>query len=94
MLPSANQITAAAEGTLILEDWHSFGHDYYQTLKAWNNNIERSWTALAPAYDERFHRMWRYYLLSAAGSFRSRHVQLWQLLYSRNGMEGGFRVPR
>ena len=94
MLPSANQITAAAEEMLILEDWHSFGHDYYQTLKAWNSNIEENWTALAPSYNERFHRMWRYYLLSAAGSFRARHVQLWQLLYSRNGIEGTFKAPR
>ncbi len=94
MLPSANQITEAAEGVLILEDWHSFGHDYYLTLKAWNSNIERNWATLALTCNERFHRMWRYYLLSAAGSFRARHVQLWQLLYSRNGIAGGFRVPR
>ena len=39
-------------------------------------------------------RMWRYYLLSAAGSFRARHVQLWQLLYSHYGVEGQFKVPR
>ncbi len=94
MLPSANQITAATEGKLILEDWHSFGHDYYHTLKAWYNNIENNRAALATAYNERFQRMWRYYLLSAAGSFRARHVQLWQLLYSRNGVEGRFRVTR
>ncbi|MEI7825898.1 MAG: hypothetical protein WCI01_11410, partial [Chlorobiaceae bacterium] len=30
----------------------------------------------------------------AAGSFRARHVQLWQLLYSRNGIEGRLKVPR
>jgi cyclopropane-fatty-acyl-phospholipid synthase len=94
MLPSANYITAAAEGTLILEDWHSFGHDYYQTLKAWNCNIEENLAALSQNYDERFLRMWRYYLLSAAGSFRARHVQLWQLLFSRKGIEGKLRVPR
>ena len=94
MLPSANHITAAAEGELILEDWHSFGHDYYHTLKAWNSNIEKNRPYLNEAYSERFHRMWRYYLLSAAGSFRARHVQLWQLLYSRNGIEGTFTVPR
>jgi len=94
MLPSANHITAAAEGELILEDWHSFGHDYYHTLKAWNSNIEKSRPFFKEVYSERFHRMWRYYLLSAAGSFRARHVQLWQLLFSRNGIEGTFTVPR
>ncbi|NTV06933.1 MAG: cyclopropane fatty acyl phospholipid synthase [Chlorobiaceae bacterium] len=94
MLPSANHITEATEGNLILEDWHTFGHDYYLTLKAWNNNIEENLGSLAHNYNERFQRMWRYYLLSAAGSFRARHVQLWQLLYSRNGIEGKFSVPR
>ncbi|MBM3163700.1 MAG: cyclopropane fatty acyl phospholipid synthase [Chlorobi bacterium] len=94
MLPSAFQITEASEGLLMMEDWHSFGHDYYLTLKAWNHNIEIRRASLATAYDERFFRMWRYYLLSAAGSFRARHVQLWQVLFSGNGVEGVFRVPR
>jgi cyclopropane-fatty-acyl-phospholipid synthase len=94
MLPSAKQITSAAEGEMILEDCHSFGNDYYHTLKAWNSNIEKNRAFLSKSYNERFQRMWRYYLLSAAGSFRARHVQLWQLLYSRNGIEGTFRAPR
>ena len=94
MLPSANHITFAAEGLLTLEDWHSFGHDYYRTLKAWNDNIVASRARLNQNYDERFFRMWHYYLLSAAGSFRARNVQLWQILYSVNGVEGELRVPR
>ncbi len=94
MLPSANHITAAAESLLVLEDWHSFGHDYCRTLKAWNDNVEKHLPQLAHRYDERFGRMWRYYLLSAAGSFRARNVQLWQLLFSRRGIEGTFMVPR
>ncbi|NTW11046.1 MAG: cyclopropane fatty acyl phospholipid synthase [Chlorobiaceae bacterium] len=94
MLPSANHITAAAEGLFVLEDWHAFGFDYYRTLKAWHSNFEKNVPFLAHHYDERFRRMWRYYLLSAAGSFRSRHVQLWQVLFSRKGIEGGFPVPR
>ena len=94
MLPSANQITAAAEGELMLEDWHSFGHDYYHTLKAWNSNIEKNQATLSATYSERFQRMWRYYLLSAAGSFRARNVQLWQILYSKKGIEGRFEIAR
>jgi len=37
--------------------------------------------------------MWRYYLLSSAGSFRGRHVQLWQILFSPKGIEGSWQVP-
>ncbi|ABL65117.1 cyclopropane fatty acyl phospholipid synthase [Chlorobium phaeobacteroides] len=94
MLPSANHITKAAEGMLTMEDWHSFGHDYYLTLKAWNDNILKNRAMLGEQYQERFFRMWHYYLLSAAGSFRARNVQLWQILYSYRGIEGAFDVPR
>jgi len=94
MLPSARQISAASEGLHVIEDWHSFGHDYYLTLKAWHENFERSWPDIRHAYDERFHRMWRYYLLSAAGSFRARNVQLWQVLFSNEGTIGQQYVDR
>ena len=94
MLPSARQITTAAEGQQLIEDWHAFGNDYDRTLMAWHRNFEEHWPQLRHAYDERFYRMWRYYLLSAAGSFRARNVQLWQILFSNNGITGDYYVPR
>ena len=94
MLPSAKQITTASEGLHVMEDWHAFGNDYCKTLKAWHTNFEHHWPDLKQAYDERFYRMWRYYLLSAAGSFRARNVQLWQILFSNNGITGDFYVSR
>lgn len=33
--------------------------------------------------------MWRYYLLSCAGAFRARNVQVWQILLSKEGIRGG-----
>ena len=94
MLPSARQICAASEGLHVIEDWHAFGNDYYRTLMAWHENFERHWPELRHAYDERFYRMWRYYLLSAAGSFRARNVQLWQVLFSNEGITGEYYVTR
>lgn len=92
MLPSARQIAAAAEGRLVMEDWHNFGADYDRTLMAWHATIESAWDQLDPGkYDEAFRRMWRYYLLSCAGGFRARELQLWQILFSRNGVHGGYR---
>ena len=41
-------------------------------------------------YDERFYRMWKFYLLSSAGSFRARNVQLWQIVLSKKGIPGGY----
>ena len=90
MLPSARQITIAAEGRLQLEDWHNFPQDYDRTLMSWHANFERAWPELAPAYGERFYRMWRYYLLVSAGTFRSCDNQLWQVVFSRNGVPGGY----
>jgi cyclopropane-fatty-acyl-phospholipid synthase len=85
MLPSAKQITTAAEGLFILEDWHSFGQYYDKTLIAWYKKFETNWNKLKEAYDERFYRMWTYYLLSCAASFRSRRNQVWQIVFSKNG---------
>ena len=90
MLPSAKQITKAAEGLFVLEDWHSFGQYYDKTLMVWYKNFTTNWTKLKDTYDERFYRMWTYFLLSSAGGFRSRSTQLWQIVFSKNGIKGGF----
>jgi cyclopropane-fatty-acyl-phospholipid synthase len=94
MLPSINQLGKAIEGLFVMEDWHSFGTDYDKTLMAWYRNFEKSWGELKANYDERFHRMWRYYILSCAGSFRARKNQLWQIVLSKNGIPGGYNSVR
>jgi cyclopropane-fatty-acyl-phospholipid synthase len=92
MLPSAKQIAGAAEGLLVLEDWHNFGLYYGKTLMAWYENFKSHWDDLKSKYDERFFRMWAYYLLSCAGSFRAKQNQLWQIVFSKNGLNGVFRT--
>lgn len=91
-LPSAAQIAASAEGLLTIEDWHNFAQDYDRTLLAWHANIEAAWEDLPAHYDERFRRMWRYYLLACAGSFRGRGNQLWQVTFSQ--LRGGSQAYR
>ena len=93
-LPSAHQISKACEPFFLIEDWHNFGSDYDRTLLAWSKNFERAWTELKQDYDERFYRMWRYYLLSIAGTFRARYNQLWQLVLSPQGVAGGYTSRR
>ena len=85
MLPSIAQLGKAMEGIFVMEDWHNFGPYYDKTLLAWHANFENAWPELKRQYDERFHRMWRYYLLSSAGGFRSRFEQLWQIVMTRPG---------
>ncbi len=94
MLPSAKQICSASEGVFVLEDWHSFGTDYDKTLMQWFRNFHENWDALKECYDERFYRMWKYFLLSSAGSFRARGNQLWQVVLSPKGVRRGYRRPR
>ena len=89
-LPSAKQITRAAESLFYLEDWHNFPQDYDRTLMCWYENFAAAWGELQSRYDERFFRMWRYYLLASAGGFRARGNQLWQIVFSRNGVPGGY----
>jgi cyclopropane-fatty-acyl-phospholipid synthase len=94
MLPSAALIARAHEKQLVLEDWHSFGPDYDRTLMAWHANVNAAWDQLPARYDERFRRMWNFYLLASAGSFRARGNQLWQLVLSRDGLPDTYRPAR
>ena len=93
-LPSIKQIGGAIEGLFIMEDWHNFGAHYDKTLMAWFENFDRNWEELKSNYDERFYRMWKYYLLSCAGSFRARNVQLWQVVLSKKGVAQGYQSIR
>jgi len=94
VIPSIQQIGKSIEGLFVMEDWHNFSADYDQTLMAWYKNFENNWNQLKDDYDERFHRMWRYYLLFCAGSFRARKNQLWQIVLSKDGVPGGYKPIR
>jgi cyclopropane-fatty-acyl-phospholipid synthase len=93
VIPSMLQISRASEGLFIMENWANFGAYYDNTLMAWDANFERNWAHLKTQYDETFYRMWRYYLLACAASFRSRSMQLWQIVFSKQGIRGGYQVP-
>jgi cyclopropane-fatty-acyl-phospholipid synthase len=94
MLPSKKQISKAVEGLFVMEDWHNFGVDYDRTLMAWVQNFRANRNALGDAYGTSFDRMWEYYLLSCAGSFRARRTHLWQIVFSPQGVLGGYDSPR
>ena len=84
VIPSEAQLTRAKEGVFVLEDWHNFGPDYDRTLMGWEANFVAAWPELkeSEGLDERFYRIWRYYLLSCAGGFRARGLNLWQMVLS------------
>jgi cyclopropane-fatty-acyl-phospholipid synthase len=103
VLPSPKSLGQAVDGMLSIEDWHDFGPDYDKTLCAWFDNFDEYWRAGnkdSPEFGTnqdarmRFYRMWKYYLLSMAGTFRSRYITLWQLVLSKGGAIGGYESVR
>jgi len=93
VLPSSSEMAFYSERDFVMEDWHNFGADYDKTLMAWHQRFEAAWPSLKARYGERFYRMWRYYLLCCAGTFRARDNQLWQAVFSPRGQSGGYRRP-
>jgi cyclopropane-fatty-acyl-phospholipid synthase len=91
VVPSMSQIVAATEERFVVEHFHSFGQDYDRTLMSWYSNFVSHWHRHSNKLDERFYRMWSYYLLSCAGSFRACRLHLWQWVFSKHGVDGGYR---
>jgi cyclopropane-fatty-acyl-phospholipid synthase len=93
-LPAIGQIGDALDSLFVVEDLHNFGADYDKTLMAWYRNFVAAWPRFEEQLGPRFFRMWRYYLLSCAGAFRARDIQLWQWVLSKGGIEGGYTRPQ
>ena len=94
VLPSIAQLGKAVENRLIIEDIHNFGPYYDKTLMAWHANFVKHYDEIKDHYDERFYRMWQFYLLGCAGSFRARHLQLWQLVMRKIEPSDVYRAVR
>ena len=58
---------------------------YEPTLLAWSENFDRARSLPKVKYDERFRRMWKYYLRMSAGAFRAKHLQVFQLVMTQAG---------
>lgn len=80
-MPHINHMTREYTDNWRLEDWHNFGISYSKTLCGWWDNV-RDWAGL-DRYDDKFRRMWEFYLLGCAAGFKSRNLYLWQVIYSK-----------
>lgn len=92
--PSVKLIGEAIEGLLIMEDWHNFRNDYDLTLMQWHHNFNQSWPHLCANYSDEFRRMWNFYLLGAAATFRSGRSQLWQIVFSKGDLDKTYESIR
>jgi len=101
MAPAMSQLVQAAQDFFVIEDWENYGHHYVPTLQAWYDRFNANWDkikALAAArpFDERFRRMWNFYLMSSKAAFQADLLHLWQLVMTRRGSGRGVyaRVER
>jgi len=85
MLPRIAQLGRAMENLFVVEDIHNLGPHYEKTLLSWHKNFLNAWKKIETTYNAMFKRMWEFYLLSCAGSFRARNIQLWQFVMSKQG---------
>ena len=87
-LPSARAIdeVTAAHTSLRVADRLSFGPDYAETLRRWDDAFRaRSGEVLALGFDETFLRMWHFYLCYSRAGFASGYLDVQQLLLTREG---------
>jgi cyclopropane-fatty-acyl-phospholipid synthase len=67
----------AAMRGLAWHDEHRFGRDYAETLKSWRTRFDDA--QLPPQFNDRFRRLWRYYLMYCEGGFRSGGIDVLQV---------------
>ncbi len=97
MVPAMNQLAGAAEGRFVIEDWENYGHYYVPTLQAWHDRFNANWDRIralptGKPFDERFRRLWNYYLMSSKAAFDVEKLHLWQLVMTRrNSGRGVYR---
>lgn len=87
MLPSNQALADNFRRAGLVEDGRqSLGLDYAETLKRWHERFLAAWPKIAPlGFDERFYRMWRYYLAYCEGGFRSHTIDVLQFALRRDG---------
>ncbi len=88
--PSAQHTISAANDLFVLEDVHNLGVSYGKTLRCWHDNFVKSWPEIKEHYNERFYRMWRYYLSSVGAGFTARKISVTQFVFSKDGYPGGY----
>jgi cyclopropane-fatty-acyl-phospholipid synthase len=94
ILPSMEHVVRAIDKIFVAEDWQNFSADYEKTLIAWRANFEKAWPELSKKYSAKFYRTWSYYLECYTGAFRARDNQLWQIVFSKGGLLGGYESVR
>jgi len=86
MLPTLGHLRGLGEAQgLAVSAVETFGLDYARTLAIWRERFLAQWDGIAPlGFDDRFRRMWDYYLAYCEGGFRAGHIDVCQIAYVRS----------
>ncbi len=85
MLPTPTHMKSLGQNFgLPLIGERAFGLDYARTLSDWRDRFRAAWPQLTPlGFDERFRRMWEYYLAYCEAGFRSGNIDVRQMVFRR-----------
>src|SRR6201996_7992376 len=86
MLPSPQVLKTLGErfGVPVIRE-RIFGQDYAKTLATWRNNFRAAWPNLKPlGFDERFRRLWEYYLSYCEAGFLSGNIDVRQVVFAKS----------
>ncbi len=83
MLPSPTALrTAATANGLAIKERFAFGQDYARTLRSWAQRFQAAWPQIEPlGFDERFRRLWSYYLAYCEAGFRVGTIDVEQVVF-------------
>lgn len=87
MLPSPQVLKSLGEkfGVPVIRE-RIFGEDYAKTLATWRDNFRAAWPSLMPlGFDERFRRLWEYYLAYCEAGFLSGNIDVRQVVFAKPG---------
>ncbi|WP_269582263.1 SAM-dependent methyltransferase [Roseibium sp. Sym1] len=87
MLPPPERLREISKSLgLDLEDQKIFGQDYARTLVEWRERFRQAWPQIRPlGFDERFKRLWEFYLHYCEAGFRSGNIDVRQMIYVKPG---------
>lgn len=87
MLPSPQILKTLGErfGVPVIRE-RIFGQDYARTLAIWRSNFRAAWPNLTPSgFDDRFRRLWEYYLAYCEAGFLSGNIDVRQVVFAKSG---------
>jgi cyclopropane-fatty-acyl-phospholipid synthase len=87
MLPSPQVLKSLGErfGVPVIGE-RIFGQDYAKTLATWRKNFRAAWPNLIPlGFDDRFRRLWEYYLAYCEAGFLSGNIDVRQVVFAKAG---------